>query len=307
MKTPKFILIVLLLASCSPKLSSDGTKSSLEGRKVVQSSIMNGKNVTNNDPIASSVVGVYNSKINSICSGSLIAQNIVLTAAHCIPNNTQDIKIVFSVDIDETINIREQDILHEFVLPAVEFRIGPNWNPKNETVEVDTGDIALIKFKGNIPAGYKPATFLIDSSDLKIGQNVTLAGYGVNSVDMEEINPKKYPKLDQAIEDGDVFCNGKTKGNYGVCYEISRNGDGLLRFTTAPISFIHETEIRLNEKSSGTCNGDSGGPAYLLKDGTYFLFGITSRGSDLCNEVGIYTNALFYKNWIEETIKMLVK
>lgn len=286
---------LLSLFSCSPKSSS-------KPNVAISASIMNGKVVKEKDSIASSVVGVYNKKFNSICSASLIAHNVVLTAAHCVPDRASDVKIVFSVDIDQTINAREQDILQDFVLPATDFKVGPSWNPKNETVEVDTGDIALIKFKGNIPSGYKPATFLTDINELKIGNTVTLVGFGVNSVDMEEINPKKYRKLDEAIENGDVICSGNNSNNYGTCFKIDRSGDGILRMTSAPISFIHETEVRLNEKTSGTCNGDSGGPAFIEKNGTYYLFGVTSRGSELCNEVGVYTNALYYKTWIEQTI-----
>jgi V8-like Glu-specific endopeptidase len=291
------IFIMLFITSCSPKSTFE--KSILNGR------IINGKNVLNNDPIISSVVGIYNSKINYICTGTLIAPNFVVTAAHCISKNPQDLKIVFSSDIDETINIREQDVLHELILPSVEFKIHPTWNPKNETQEIDTGDIALIKFKGNIPAGYRPATYLQDSNLLKIGQQVTIAGFGVNSVNLDEIDPKKYSKLDQAIENGDVICSGRNKGNYGNCFELNRDGDGVLRFASAPISFIHETEIRLNEKNAGTCNGDSGGPAFIQLNGSYFFFGVTSRGSEMCNDVGVYTNALHYKAWIDETIKSM--
>lgn len=290
---------------CFMALTSCAQKNSSTPNQVIKTSIISGTEVKSDDPIAASVVGVYNTKFNSICTGSLIAPNVVMTAAHCAPERASHIKIVFSTNIDETIHAREPDILQEYVLSATDYKVGPTWDPKNETIEVDTGDIALIKFQGNLPAGYKPATMLTETSDLKIGNTVTVAGFGVDFVDMEEIDPKKFRNLDEALEYGDVICSGSGKGHYGTCFKIDRSGDGLLRMTTAPISFIHETEVRLNEKKSGTCNGDSGGPAYIQKEGKLLLFGVTSRGSELCNEVGVYTNAIYYKSWIDETVKIL--
>lgn len=292
------LVFIFTLVACSQK--------SAEQKKLIPSSIMNGKTVQEKEPITASVVGIYNQKERSICTGSLIAPNFVLTAAHCVPNRASDVKIIFSTNIDEIINTREMDILQEFALPAVDFKVSATWDPNDETTEFDTGDIAVIKFKGTVPAGYKPAEFLKDAGDIKVGAQVTLAGFGVDSVEMKEIDPRKYRKLEEALEYGDVVCTGKMP-NYGSCFEIERDGDGQLRMTTAPISFIHDTEVRLNEKKAGTCNGDSGGPAYILKDGIYYLFGVTSRGSELCNDVGVYTNALTYKDWIDETMKSLVK
>ena len=267
---------------------------------------MNGKIVSQSDPLAESVVGVYNTKYKSICTGSLIAPNIVMTAAHCIPEKVAHLKIIFSTDVDSILNAREPDITEEFSLPASDFKVGPTWDPKNETVEVDTGDIALIKFKGNTPSGYRPAVFLKDTSLLKIGNLVTVAGLGVDTVEFsKKIDPKKYKDFEEALEYGQVICDDQINGKYINCYEIEMSGDGILRVTEAPISFIHETEIKLNERKSGTCNGDSGGPAYIKTTEGYFLFGVTSRGSGLCNDAGVYTNALFYKSWIESTIPAL--
>lgn len=290
-------LSLIITSSCGPK--SANNKLSLK-----KSSIMNGTVVKDSDKIAASIVGVYNVKERYLCTGSLISNNIVLTAAHCAPEKATDIKIVFSTDIDDTMNTREPDILQEFVLSATDFKVGSTWNPNDETTEIDTGDIALIKFRGTIPSGFKVATFLPNQNILKNRAMVTVAGFGVDTVKTKRIDEKKYNDLEKAIEDGEVFCD-ENNGKYTNCYEIVSSGDGILRTTEAPISGIFKTEVFLDERKAGTCNGDSGGPAYIKQNGEFFLFGVTSRGSALCNESGVYTNALYYRQWINETIKIL--
>ncbi|MDO9182375.1 MAG: trypsin-like serine protease [Bacteriovorax sp.] len=292
------IFSLLLLSSCAPQ-------SSLTQINLKNSFVINGTEVKEADQVASSIVGIYNIKDNSICTGSLIAANIVLTAAHCAPEKASQLKIIFTNDIDNTMNSREPDILQEFVLAATDFKVGPTWNPKNDTIETNTGDIALIKFKGNIPKGYKPAAFLAEESLIRTGGLVTVAGFGVNNVSTQKIDPKKYQNLDEAIKYGEVICDDDTNGVKNNCFKIETSGDGILRVTETPISSIDKTEIRLDERKSGTCSGDSGGPAYIRKNGELYLFGVTSRGSALCNEVGVYTNALHYRPWIAEAIKIL--
>lgn len=291
------VLILTVLASCAPK-SSDIAR-------VVDASIMNGLVVKEGEVIGSSIVGIFNSKWNAICTGSLIAPNIVLTAAHCAPDRASDIKIVFSNDIDYVLNAREPDIQATFVLLATDFKVSKIWDPNNETSEIDTGDIALIKFRGTIPKGFKPASLLVDDSKLRRGDMITVAGFGVDTVTTAPIDPKKVKDIDEAIAYGEIICDENQQGKKFNCMEIKATGDGILRVTEAPISSIQETEFRLDEKKAGTCNGDSGGPAYVKKDGQLFLLGVTSRGSELCNDTGVYTNAVFYKTWITDTIKIL--
>lgn len=291
------LLLVATLVSfvaCAPK--SENVFHKTEGP-----SIINGFEMTAKNSLTMSIVALYDTKNKFICTGSLITPNVVLTAAHCAPKKISDLKVIFASDVDEMLNTREPDIKQEYVLNATDFKVSDKWDPNNEAVEIDLGDIALVKFRGSLPAGYAPATFLRDQSALKRGAIVTVAGFGVNLVESTPIDPKKYRNLDQAIEDGDVICDDRNQN----CVEVEMSGDGLLRQTQAPISSLQETEIRLDERKAGTCSGDSGGPAYLELDGEYYLFGVTSRGSLLCDNTGVYTNALEYKDWIVKTIPLL--
>lgn len=291
------LLSLITLASCAPKSGSNQLK-------VINSSIINGTLVKESDAIAASTVGVYDVKEGVLCTGSLIAPNIVMTAAHCAPNRASDVKIVFTIDIDDIMSTLEPDILQTYALSATDFKVSPTWDPNNETKEMDTGDIALIKFKGTIPAGFKVATFLPDENVLENRAMVTVAGFGVDVVNTTKIDPRKYHNLERAIEEGEIFCD-EDNGKYTNCFKVETSGDGILRTTEAPISGVFKTEVFLDERKTGTCNGDSGGPAYIKQNGNLYLFGVTSRGSAFCNEFGVYTNALYYRSWIDQTIKVL--
>ena len=291
----------ILLAFTFVALASCGSKNSNSLDTKTSAHIINGQEVKENALITTSIVGLYDVKANYICTGSLIAPNVVMTAAHCMPERASDMRVVFGNDIDDMMNAREVDVLQEHVLRVTDFKVSTKWNPSDENRQVDTGDIALIKFKGAIPEGYKIATILPNQNLIKKGTMVTVAGYGVNVIDGEVIDPRKYKNLDQAIEDGEVFCDDDKRN----CMKVESSGDGLLRQTQAPISSVQDTEVRLDERKAGTCSGDSGGPAYIEQNGQYYLFGVTSRGSLLCNETGVYTNALEYMQWINDTIKIL--
>ncbi len=299
-------MLRLLIVSILFALASCVQNSTQQDPKIKNSSIMNGSVVKAGAPIAASIVAVYNTSYNSICTGTLISDNVVVTAAHCAPEKASHVKIVFSNNANLMINAREQDVLKEFVLKATDFRVSNTWDPNNETVEHNTGDIALIKFRGVIPNGYKVAPILEDDTYINRGDKIIIAGYGVDYVDAtKEINPTKYKNLDKAVTNGEVFCADKVKGKYINCYEVEKTGDGILRQSAAPLKYFLETEFHLNERDSGTCNGDSGGPAFVKLNNEYFLLGVTSRGSELCDDVGVYTNAVYYKEWINDTIKTL--
>lgn len=69
------------------------------------------------------------------------------------------------------------------------------------------------------------------------------------------------------------------------------------------IEYIHttrETKTYCN-KFSGSCSGDSGGPAFTVNNGSHELVGLVSFGSSDCLSglPSIYTNTMMFKSWIE--------
>ena len=67
-------------------------------------------------------------------------------------------------------------------------------------------------------------------------------------------------------------------------------------------------ELHFKEDGKGSCNGDSGGPAFMKVGRSLVQVGINSRGTsrETCLEVGIFTNIIPHLPWIRETARKLL-
>jgi V8-like Glu-specific endopeptidase len=79
-----------------------------------------------------------------------------------------------------------------------------------------------------------------------------------------------------------------------------------LKMTEVKVVEAKPYEFRTEEKKTGSCDGDSGGPVFFKNaDEKYILVGSVSRGDTNCHQYGIYENISYYKNWITESIQNL--
>ncbi|UXR64197.1 trypsin-like serine protease [Bdellovibrio bacteriovorus] len=152
-----------LLSACSPQANNSSViTTNADG-------IIGGTEVQATDKIQNSIVAVYDAFEGEICTGSLLPNNIVLTAAHCIGYFTEDMYVFFGTEITALSERRQVD----------KVEVSPYWENR-QGEDFDTGDIAMIHFTGTVPAGYKPVTFLPNKRSLKTGMEITVAGYGIS-------------------------------------------------------------------------------------------------------------------------------
>lgn len=275
-KSLVLITVLSAVVACSPT-ATKFTESKSQG-----SGIIGGEPVPSDDGIAKSTVAIVATVEGAdgkpgqfICTGSLLRNNLVLTAGHCVPKVGEQYKkvalyIIFNSDLSQ---MSRRDV--RLVTDSL---VHPDYGQAGEMGE-DANDVAVLQFDGEMGTGYKTARFLADDSLLVAGAKVTLAGYGL-------------------IETDGV----KTKSD-----------DRLRKVDVEVVEDFGKTEVLLDQsKGKGACHGDSGGPAFLEVNGNHFVWGITSRGAgkdgvDDCSLVSIYTKVKAQAPFVNTAMKTLIR
>jgi hypothetical protein len=229
--------------------------------------IIGGQPVAASDFISKSVVAFVStsSQGQALCTASLVAEDLAITAAHCVKDSSPAPQAEFVLIFGN--NIKTAGVVTRMV-DKVE--IPSTWKP-NAQPALNTSDVALLHFAGGLPSGYVVSDILPFDQMPKNGDEVTLAGYGIT--------------------------NGAT--NFGA---------GLLRKVQVKVlnANFSATEIEFDEsEGGGACNGDSGGPAYVMVNNHPFLFALTSRGGSECNQDVIYTKISAYADWFTTASKAI--
>lgn len=268
-----FLIILFFVVSCG--------KSSTRKFEITESSIYGGQTVESDDIVAQSTVAIGTDGSPEICSGTLISENLVITAAHCVvgykkykhffsaPTYTVLIEskiILFGVKARDSIKVikgaPDQVASAEIKLPK-----DNEFYQNLYDSEVRKFDIALIKLAKNVSKSFKPVAILDPTYILPAATELLIAGYGESE------------------------SNGWHEMND-------------LRKTYRPFEErINETDFLLNqlERKEGVYKGDSGGPAYLEVENELLLVGATSSANSKTNAYFMYVPA--FKNFILNAAK----
>ena len=245
------------------------------------------------------------------CSGTIIAKDTILTAAHCVTSNIDSVKIIFGYNPKSKQHLKTA--ISNAILPF-KMRNGTNAMPvpnqtkenKNPYLEYDKDwhlqfenyfnslekldfrtqyddgfseyqltDIALIFFKGGLPKGYSPAEFYHGIiPDLK--ENIYSYGYGIDSRDLNKAQSFLRESKGKVFA---YYANPEEKPIFLLAYSGGESGN--------------------------VCAGDSGGGTYFKNktDQKFKLIAINNTSANQCANSNGHLFVYRFIPWIEESIK----
>jgi hypothetical protein len=205
-----------------------------------------------------------------LCGGSLIHEDIILTAGHCYVTDylVDSVSIgAYFYPVDTNAETRQVQTR----------KVHPDYD------EITTAnDVMVLKITS--PSLLPTIRLNDDSASPSDGADVTVIGLGLTDADAET-SPDALLKVNlqtiaheqcaadwteiAAIDEDVMMCAGVQKGD------------------------------------KGSCNGDSGGPLLELRDGEYVQVGIVSWGIEGCvdpDHPQVYTRVSGVKDWIDQMI-----
>ena len=242
MKSSKSVLAAMLclgLGACDGAHESASPAASSAAPEEAQPII--GGETDTGDP---SVVAVFAQQLGAtsgfLCTGSVIAPTVVLTAAHCVSASETGANARFVVLTANNINRPGGQ-----QLAVKEVHANPRWSAKNLQNGHDQGIVILAQPTTLAPLPFNAHALAASSA----GAALRIVGYG--------------------LDDG-----------------VDQTGAGVKRQALTKLGSVESTLIEVGNSQKGTCNGDSGGPAFMKLGGVETIVGTTSYGDETCSDGG---------------------
>lgn len=193
----------------------------------------------------------------SICTGTVLANDLVLTAGHCLRKG-------------DKVQVRPygERKFHQVTDSAVH----PQFDPAREAMPTRV-DLALLKLASPLPDRARPV--LLARRPPTPGEAVLVAGYGRHDADSFDVS-------------------GRARMATLVTLERRVGIQMMLRDPTM-----------LQENAQlGACGGDSGGPAFAVRD-SLVVVGVVTAAPERCGGLTLVTPIGIYIDWIVETARKL--
>ncbi|WED27760.1 serine protease [Vibrio sp. DW001] len=234
----------------------------------------------------------YSGTYGLYCGASILDNEHVLTAAHCLFDGNGSLNeeyLVYTSVVPQMENEQEFIDATVQIIRASEFYVHSDYDDTSYNDDTSwPNDIAVIK--------------LVETMNISDADYITRAT-GTQSVEYRSIGEKFVAVGHGLTESGDEEELLQTTLTY--------NTANLCSFDN-----ISESQLCMSGEenddtgvNNSTCSGDSGGPLYWYDDSNakYVQAGITSYGWTSCynattNDTSVFTEVSDYENWISEVL-----
>lgn len=279
-------LPLILLSACNKSSDNLAGSCELPGESF---GIVGGKTLGQGNDLSATTVLIVQKKYDdktSICTGTLIAPDTVLTAAHCTSAWGSKYKVAFSNNIDcvaTQVDVKTREVTAQAT--------HPDYSYYGKTLQADV-DIAILKFSGGLPEGYTFRELPSRTYQINPDNDLVVTGYG---------------STDYYSDDAGTLRFTTAAGN--------RLSDSYITARSKKSTQVKDAFV-LEQKQNGVCSGDSGGPLYTYDNGKLVLIGVTSSGiaidesvntdkPAICNGVSLFTDLRKQMDWIETQLRSL--
>jgi len=268
--TLSLLIMVVMISACAEQKRAQATDSDLQEQGFdyfseecnpgQRTGIVNGEVVKQTDPDANrSVLLIWEDKKGEqhLCSSSLIDNQTLLTAAHCV-NDAVKMQAVFYTDVSCGSGYKRT----QHAIPVDKMIFHPEYKDivEGSTVLDDNNDLGLVHLSRPAPASFP--IFRISATPETLASELFLYGFGITGTFQKDSLLLRKATVKRKFDDGN------------------------------PNSFFINKNLIFGQKDGpGLCSGDSGGAVLMDDNGELVIASVNSEvfteaddtTGDLCN------------------------